>query len=74
MASSDVGDGEDARAEGNLYTAQAAWITRAVEALLVGVDDLGGFAEEWDLTDHLVAAFAMLLHDSHLFFAESAGF
>src|SRR5271170_6403249 len=43
-----VGDGEDAGAERNLFTAKTARVAGAIEALLVGVDDLGGFAEEGD--------------------------
>src|SRR5277367_370572 len=69
-----VCDGEDARAKGNLFATQAAWIASSVELLLMGVDDLGGIAEEGDLADHLVAALAVLLHDGHLFGGESAGF
>ena len=69
-----VGDGEDARAERDLFAAEAAWIAGAIEALLVGVDDFGGFAEEGDFADHFVAALAVLAHDGHFFGVEPAGF
>src|ERR1700734_498714 len=69
-----VGDGEDAGAEGNLFTAKAPRVAGAVEALLVCVNDLGGFAEEGYFADHRVAALAVLLHNGHLFGIEPAGF
>ena len=69
-----VGDGEDAGAERDLTAAKAAWVAGAVEALLVGVDDFGSFAEEGDFADHLVTAHAVLAHDGFFFGGEAAGF
>ena len=38
----------------------------------MGIDDLGGLAEKGNFAHHLVAAFAMLFHDRHLFVGEFA--
>ena len=49
--------------ERDLLAAQAARVAAAVEVLLVGVDDLGGIAQEGNLAHHLVSARAVLAHD-----------
>ena len=42
-----IGDGgDDACPERNLFTAQAKWIARTIEELMVGEDDIGGFTQE----------------------------
>ena len=34
---------------------------------LVGIDDVGGIGEEWNLLQHSIAEVAVLLHDIFLF-------
>ena len=41
-----IGDGDDACPERNLLTAQATWIARTIEGLMVGEDDFGGVAQK----------------------------
>ena len=61
-----IGDGDDARAERNLFTAQATWIVRTIEGLMVGEDDIGGVTQERDAREHVAANVTMRAHD-HLF-------
>jgi hypothetical protein len=41
-----IGDGDDACPERNLFAAQATWIARTIEELMVGEDDIGGVAQK----------------------------
>ena len=61
-----IGDGDDARPERNLFTAQAAWIACTIEELMVSEDDLRGVAQKGNAREHLIADLAVSAHD-HFF-------
>ncbi len=58
-----IGDGDDTRPKRNLFIAQATWIARAVEELVVGEDDIGGIAKERDAREDVISDLAMGAHD-----------
>ena len=68
-----IGDGEYARADGDILAAEAAGVAGAVEELLVGEDDLGGVAEKGDASEHVVADLAVGAHDLLFLVVERAG-
>src|SRR6266700_7046798 len=57
---------EDASPEGNLFSLQGARITTAVEPFLMGVHNLGGLRQKWNLLHDLITMVGVLLHDRHL--------
>src|SRR6202040_3639000 len=68
-----VCNGEDSGPQGNLFSLQAARVARAVEFLLMGVDDFGSFLQERYPLEHVVATERMLLHDTHFVGRKGAG-
>ena len=47
----------------NLFTAQATWIARTIEELMVGEDDIGGFRQEGNTGERVVANLTVGPHD-----------
>ena len=68
-----IGDGDDACPERNLFTAQATWIARTIEELMVGEDDFSGFTQEGNTREHVVANLTVGAHDLLLRVVERAG-
>ncbi len=68
-----IGDGDDACSERNLFTAQATWIARTIEELVVGEDDFRGVAEKGNARQHVVADFAVRVHNGLFIIVERAG-
>jgi len=46
-----------------LFTAQATWIARTIEELMVGEDDFGGFTQEMNTGERVVANRTVGAHD-----------
>jgi hypothetical protein len=57
-----IGDGDDPCPERSLFTAQATWIARTIEELMVGLDDIGGFTQEGNAGERVVANFTVGAH------------
>ena len=58
-----VRDGDDASPQRNLFTAQATWIARTIEELMVGEDDIGDLSQKRDAREHVVADLTVSAHD-----------
>ena len=54
-----IGDGDDPCPERNLFSAQATWIARTIEELVVGDDDIGGVTQERDASEHVITDLAV---------------
>ncbi len=68
-----LGDGEYSPPQRDLVASKSAGIAAAVIALLMGVNDVGGFMQERYLAQNLVAEVGVLAHDGLLFRAQPSG-
>src|SRR5690349_13533131 len=59
-----VSNGKDPRPQRYFLALQTTWVSRAIEAFLMGVDNLGGFPQDRDLLHQLVTEITMLTHNS----------
>src|SRR2546421_4410245 len=67
-----VGHGKHSGAKRNLIAFQSARVACAIKAFLMGVYNVASFLQEGNLLEHLVAAIAVLSHDSYFFGIQSA--
>ena len=69
-----IGDGDDACPERNLFTAQATWIARTIEVLMVSQDDVSSISQERNASEHVIANLAVGADDLLFGVVERAGF
>jgi len=69
-----IDDSKATRANGNIVGFEAARVTAAVEFLMMGIDEVGGCAQEFNAVEKFSSVFCMMPHDSPLLRIERAGF